>query len=93
MVAAPGMLLIAGKKLKEACAVPARFMCHCYPAQSIWLARRKGLQLLSLFLYSYLDRSSTGAEVGRFECFVFLFLASLSGILFLFFGTVIFWSF
>ena len=49
------------------------------PAQSIWLARRKGLQLLSLFLYyfslSYLERPSMGAEVGRFEGFVFLFLA------------------
>ena len=46
---------------------------------SIWLARRKGLQLLSSFLYyfslSSLDRPSVGAEVGRFERFVFLFLA------------------
>ena len=46
---------------------------------SIWLARRKGLQLLSSFLYyfslSSLDRPSMGAEVGRFERFVFLFLA------------------
>ena len=43
---------------------------------SIWLARRKGLQLLSSFLYyfslSSLDRPSMGAEVGRFERFVFL---------------------
>ena len=34
MVAAPGMLLSAGKKLEGACAaraVPARFTCHCYP--------------------------------------------------------------
>ena len=82
MVAAPGMLLIAGKKLKEACAaraVPARFTCHCYPPNQSWLARRKGLQPLSSFLYyfslSYLDRPSMGAEVGRFERFVFLFLA------------------
>ena len=46
------------------------------PAQSIWLVRRKGLQLLSsYFPLSYLDRPSTGAEVGRFERFVFLFLA------------------
>ena len=46
---------------------------------SIWLARRKGLQLRSSFLYyfclSSLDRPSMGAEVGRFERFVFLFLA------------------
>ena len=45
---------------------------------SIWLARRKGLQLLSSFLYyfslSSLDRPSMGAEVRRFERFVFLFL-------------------
>ena len=35
-----------------------------------------------------------GAEVGRFERFVFLYFAFiLSSILFLFFGTVIFWSF
>ena len=49
------------------------------PVLSIWLARRKGLQLLSSFLYyfplSYLDRPNTGAEVGRFVRFVFLFLA------------------
>ena len=44
-------------------------------------ARRKGLQLLSSFLYymyfslSSLDRPSMGAEVVRFERFVFLFLA------------------
>ena len=77
MVAAPGMLLNTGKKLKEACAaraVPARFTCHCYlPNQSV--ARRKRLQLLSSFLYyfslSCLDRPSMGAEVGRFERFVF----------------------
>ena len=34
MVAAPGMLLNAGKKLEGACAaraVPARLTCHCYP--------------------------------------------------------------
>ena len=82
MVAVPGMLLIAGKKLKEACsarALPAQFTCHCYLPQSIWLAQRKQLQLLSLFLYyyslSHFDRPSTGAEIGRFDCFVFLFLA------------------
>ena len=46
---------------------------------SIQLARRKGLQLLSSFLYYFsllsLDRPSIGGEVGRFERFVFLFLA------------------
>ena len=90
MVAAPGMLLNAGKKLEGACAaraVPARFTCHCYlpdsraivTCPSIWLARRKGLQLLSSFLYyfslSSLDRPSMGAAVERFERFVFLVLA------------------
>ena len=53
-------------------AVPARFTSH-------WLARRKRLQLLSSILYyfslSSLDRPRMGAEVGRFERFVFLFLA------------------
>ena len=65
---------------------------------SIRLARRKGLQLLSSFLYyfslSSLDRPSMGAEVRRFERFFFFFFNFiLSGVLFLFFGTVIFWSF
>ena len=75
------MLLNVGKKLKEACAdraEPARFTCLGY-RQSIRLARIKGLQLLSSFLYyfslSYLDRHSMGTEVGRFERFVSLFLA------------------
>ena len=64
-------------RLSAARALPARFTCHCYPPKSIWLARRKGLQLLSSFLYyfslSYLDRLSMGAEVGRFKRFVFFF--------------------
>ena len=86
MIAAPGMLLNSGKKLEGACAalaVPARFTCHCYPPDSRATvtrpARRKGLQLLSSFLHyfslSSLDRPSMGAEVGRFERFVFLLLA------------------
>ena len=83
------MLLNAGKKLKV--------HMPLLPAQSIWLARRKGLQLLCSFLYyfslSYLDRPSMGAEVGRFERFVFLFLALFcQAFLFLFFGTVNFWN-
>ena len=56
------------------------------PAQSIWLARRKRLQLFSSFLYyfslSYLDWPSTGAEVGRFEHFVYLFLALVCKVFF-----------
>ena len=53
-------------------------------------ARRKGLQLLSSLLYyfslSSLDWPSMGAEVGRFERFVFLFLALFClAFLFLFF--------
>ena len=62
---------------------------------SIWLARTKRLQLLSSFLYYYslthLDRPSTGAEVGRFERFVFLFLTFVCKVFcFCFFGTVLF---
>ena len=76
MVAAPGTLLNAGKR--GACRSCHTSAIHV-PFQSIWLARRKGLQLLSSFLYyfslSYLDRPSMGAEVGRLERFVFLFLA------------------
>ena len=63
MVAAPGMLLNVGKKLEEASAsraVPAAIVTRP--------ARRKGMQLLSSFLYyfslSSLDRPSMGAEVG-----------------------------
>ena len=100
MVAAPGMLLIAGKKLKEECAaraIPAQFTCHMVPAQSIWLARRKRLQLISSFLYyfslSYLDWSSTGAEVGRFERFVFLILDLVCKAFVSVLGDRIFWSF
>ena len=82
MVAAPGMLLNAGKKLEGACAgrvppVPPvpylRDLRAIVTRPSIWLARRKGLQLISSFLYYFsLDRPSMGAEVGRFERFVFL---------------------
>ena len=47
-------------------------------SQSIGLAQRKGLQLLISFLYYFsllhLDRPIVGAEVGRFERFLFLFL-------------------
>ena len=59
--------------------IAAQFTCHCYPTNQTKLARRKGLQLLSSFLYYssllYLDRPSSGAEVGRFKRFLFLFLA------------------
>ena len=53
---------------------------HALPlltTQSTRLAQKR-LQLLSSFLYYfsliYLDRPSTGAEVGRYERFVFLLL-------------------
>ena len=62
MVASPGMLYIAGKTLQEACAaraVPARFKVPLLPAQSIRLAQRKELQLLSSFLY-YLKATIIG---------------------------------
>ena len=96
MVAAPGMILSAGKKLKEACATRAVPAIHV-PFQSIWLGRRKGLQLLSSFLYYFsllhLDRPSMGAEVGRFEHSVFLFLALFCQAFCLFFGTLNFLEF
>ena len=67
------------------------------PFQSIWLAPRKGLQLLSSFLYyfslSYLDRPSMGAEVGRFERSVFLFVVLFCQAFFAFFWTVNFLEF
>ena len=58
---------------------------------SIGLARRKGLQLLSSFLY-YFSLSSLGRpSVGEgLSALFFLFLALFCGALFLFFGTVIF---
>ena len=92
------MLLNEGKKLEGECAaraVPARFTCHCYPPINLAIARRKGLQLLSSFLYyfslSSLDRPSMGVEVGRFERFVFLiFSFSLWRFVSVFFGQQIF---
>ena len=57
----------------------------------------KELQLLSSFHYyfslSYLDRPSAGADVGRFERSVFLFLALFFQAFCLFFGKVIFLDF
>ena len=44
-------------------------------------------------IFIVFDRPSVGAEVGKFEPFVFLFLALFCGVLFLFFVTVIFLSF
>ena len=59
------------------------------PAQSIWLELEKATAaalFVSLLLFlSYLDQPSNGAEVGRLERFVLLFLA------FLFFFDRIFW--
>ena len=60
------------------------------PAQSIRVARERDCSCLVCFSTMYFDRRSTGAEVGRYERIVFLY--SLSGVLFLFVGTVIFWS-
>ena len=59
MVAASGMLLNAGKKLKEACAaraMAARFTCQF---QSIWLAQRKGCSCLVCFSTTFLSRTWT----------------------------------
>ena len=66
---------IAGKTLKGGVCYPC-LTCAIHvpllPAQAIRLAR-KGLQLLSSFLYYfsllYLDRPSMGDEVGRYEYF------------------------
>ena len=79
MVAAPGMLLIVGKKLKgRVPPVPYRRDSVATVTRLINL-RRKIQQLLSSFLYyfslSYMDQPSTGAEVGRFERFVLLFFS------------------
>ena len=101
MVAAPGMLLEARERSWRGRVPPVPYLRDSraiVTRPSIWLARRKGLQLLSSFLYyfslSSLDRPSMGAEVGRFERFVFLFVALFcQAFCFCFFGTVIFWSF
>ena len=62
MVAAPGMLLNVGKKLKESCAaraVPARFTCHCYlPNQSGYLEERD-CSCLVRFSTTFLSRTWT----------------------------------
>ena len=56
MVATPGMLLNDGKEVEggvcRTCRTSAIHM-PLLPAQTIWLARRKGLQLLSSFLYYF----------------------------------------
>ena len=79
MVAAPGMLLIAGKKLRRRVPPEPYLRDSCTIVTCPVNSRTKRLQLLSSFLYyyslSYLDQPSKGAEVGRFERFVFLFLA------------------
>ena len=81
MVTAPGMLL-SGERSWRGRVPPMPYLRDSraiVSRPSIRLALRKGLQLLSSFLYyfslSSLDRPSVGAEVGRFERFVFLFLA------------------
>ena len=60
MVAAPGMLLNAGKQLEGACAsraVPARFTCHALlPAQ----LKEKDCSCLVRFSTTFLCRLRTG---------------------------------
>ena len=79
MVAAPGNATKRGKEVGGGVCRPCRTCAIHAPCTVNRPARRKGLQLLSSFLYyfslSSLDRPSKGAEVGRFERFVFLFLA------------------
>ena len=48
--------------LRDSCAIVTR------PINQV----RIGLQLLSSFSSSFLDRPSMGADVGRYECLVFL---------------------
>ena len=98
MVEAPGMLLIVGKMLKEACvvhAVPVRFMCHyCYPPNQSDLLEERDCSSLVHFSTTFLCRIWTDlAWELKLEGFSALFSFSLSGILFLFLGTVIVWSF
>ena len=76
------MHLIAGKTLKEAREPPAPYLrdSRAIVIRPITnrLARRNGLRLLSSFLTTFLCGIWTGldgSEVGRFECFIFLFLA------------------
>ena len=78
MVAAPGMLLIAGKKLKEACAGPMpypRDSCAIVTRPINLASSRKRLQLLCPFPILSRIWTRLAREVGRFERFVFLFLA------------------
>ena len=59
MVAAPGMLLSAGKKLEGACAaraVPARFTCHCYPPINLASPKKKDCSCLVRFSTTFLCR-------------------------------------
>ena len=95
MVAAPGMLLNVGKELREVCAaraILARFTCQCYPPNQSGKVEERDFSFLASSFLSYFSISSsdqpcTGAEFGRFECFVFLFLAEFCQAFFcVFFG-------
>ena len=89
MVAGTRYATERGKEVEGGVCRPCCTCANHVPFQSIWLAR-KGLQLLSSFLYylslSYLDGPSMGAEDGRFERSVFLRFV-------IFFGTVHFLEF
>ena len=89
MVAAPGMLLNAGKKLEGACAaraVPARFTCPCYP-QLV----EKDSSCLVRFCTTFLCHLWTGLawelKLEGLNALFSFFSFILSGVLFLFFGT------
>ena len=82
MVAAPGMLLITGKTVKERRVLPVPYLCdlrHATVTRQIKQASSKKGTAAASFLYnfslSYLDRPSTGAVLEMFEHFVFLYLA------------------
>ena len=84
MVAAPSMLRIAGKTVKEACVsrvIPARFTCHCcYPynqPDSLEINCSCSVCFSTLFFIVFIP--APGAEVGRYEHFVSYFLALVYG--------------
>ena len=63
MVAAPGMLVNVGQKLKEACAtcvIPARFTCHSYPPNHSGYPEESDCSCLVHFSTTILCRIWTG---------------------------------
>ena len=92
------MLHIAGKTLKEACAtraVPARFTCHCYPPNQQGSLKRDCICLIrfsNTLLYCIWTGLALELKLECMSALILIFSFSLSGVLFLFVGTIIFWS-